>query len=126
MAKEQEAERERSKAHEIAQRHDGTLKSSFEQPLAKAAAFAQNKPLDPLIEAINARFEEFKALDYAGQAALFTQTLNDEALMDHEMAFDMLETLYERSIKLGDYDQFDSLVQALRQRLPEVYDHDAQ
>jgi len=125
MAKEQEAEQARSKARESVQRDDDLSKSGLEKPLAMAPAIPQKKPLDPRIEAINARFDEFKALDHAGQVALFTQTLNDEALMDHEMAFDMLEDLYKHSIKMGDYDQFDRLVEALHQRLPEVYDHDA-
>jgi hypothetical protein len=125
MAKEQEAGRSRSKALESVQRDDDTSKAGLNKSLAMAPTIPEKKPLDPLIEAFNARFEEFKALDHAGQVALFTQTLNDAALMDHEMAFDMLEDLYVHSIEMGDYDQFDTLVQTLRQRLPEVYDHDA-
>ena len=120
MEKEQEVERVRSKSHESAQRNDDTSKSGLEAP-----AIPEKKPLDPHIKAINARFNEFKDLDYAGQIALFTQTLNEEVLMNHEMAFDMLNTLYEHSIKIDDHDHFDALVQALRQRLPEVYNHDA-
>ena len=88
MEKEQEVERVRSKVHEIAQLNDDTSKSGLEKPLAKAPAIPKKKPLDPHIEAINARFKEFKDLDYAGQIALFTQTLNEEALMNHEMALD--------------------------------------
>jgi len=119
MAKEQEAEQARSKARESVQRDDDLSKSGLEKPLAMAPAIPQKKPLDPRIEAINARFDEFKALDHAGQVALFTQTLNDEALMDHEMAFDMLEDLYKHSIKMGDYEitpqQLSLLRECLRQ-----------
>ena len=77
MAKEQEAERARSKALETEQGDDDWSKSGLEKPFATAPAIREKKSLDPLIEAINARFKEFKALDYAGQVALFTQTLND-------------------------------------------------
>lgn len=123
MAKEQEAGRARFNTPESTERGDGA--SNQGKPLAKAPSIPEKKPLDPRIEAFDACFEEFEGLDHAGQVALFTQTLNDQALMDDEMAFGMLEILYEHSIKMGDYDQFDALLEELRQRLPEVYDHDA-
>ena len=123
MAKEQEAGRARFDTHESTERGDDA--SNQEKPLAKAPSIPEKKPVDPLVEAFDACFEEFKGRDHAGQVALFTQTLNDKALMDDEMAFSMLEILYEHSIKMGDYDEFDALLEELRLRLPEVYDHDA-
>ncbi|MBT9149131.1 MAG: hypothetical protein DDT27_00553 [Dehalococcoidia bacterium] len=79
-------------------------------------------PLDPYIEAINARWSEFKAKDYEAQIALFTNMLDEAELMDGEMAFDMLTIIYERSVERDERDRFDALVERLRERLPDVYD----
>jgi hypothetical protein len=80
---------------------------------------------DPRIEAFNARWEEFEREDYGGQIALFTQTLDDRELMDEEMAFEMLAAIYGKAIQHGERDRFDALISALRERRPDLYDHDA-
>ena len=95
------------------------------RPSGEALQPRTDMPLDPHVEAINARWEAFDGLDYDGQIGLFTQTLDDEALMDSQMAFDMLLTIHEHSIKQCDHDRLDSLLDALIERLPEVYDHHA-
>jgi hypothetical protein len=78
-------------------------------------------PPDPHIEALNARWHEFEEQDYEGQIALFRKTLEEKELMDDEMAFDMLDALYMKSIERHDRDRFNALVDALRERLPNVY-----
>jgi len=79
-------------------------------------------PLDPLMESINARWDEFEALeDFDAQIALFQRTLDEEELMDDQMAFDMLLHLYEQGVTLGHDGRFLPLLEALRERLPEAY-----
>jgi len=78
-------------------------------------------PRDPWMEAWEERWEEFEAADYEGQIALFTRTLEEQELMDGEMAFEMLSHLYDEMVKHDERDRFDALVASLRERLPEVY-----
>ena len=78
-------------------------------------------PPDPRIAAFNARWEEFEAQDYEGQISLFTTTLDEPELMDEEMAFEMLETIRKQSVQRAERDRFDTLVDLLRARLPDVY-----
>ncbi|MFP4439922.1 MAG: hypothetical protein ACLFVO_22025 [Chloroflexaceae bacterium] len=82
---------------------------------------------DPYVEAFNRRWEEFQSRDYAGQIALFLQTLDEPELMDAEMAFEMLNSIYHESVMRGpaERDRFEGLVDMLRTRLPDVYEHDA-
>ena len=85
----------------------------------------QPPPPDPRIQAINARWEEFETQHYEGRIALFLETLNDAELMDAEMAFEMLNTLYYESIEKYERDRFDGLMDTLRARLPDVYAQEA-
>ena len=95
-------------------------------PTGDTPKFNADEPLDPQVEALNARLEAFEALDdYEEQIALFIQTLDEDGLMDDEMAFDMLSTIDEHSLEHGDHDRLDALLEKLRERLPEVYAHDA-
>jgi hypothetical protein len=73
------------------------------------------------MEAINARWEEFKAKDFEGRKAIYLATLEDQELMDDEMAFEMLRELHQDSIKANQLARFPLLVKALRDRLPRVY-----
>jgi hypothetical protein len=82
-------------------------------------------PPDPHIEALNARWEEFEAQDYEGRIALFLQTLDEEGLMDDEMAFEMLNLIYYESVERDERESFDELIDRLREQLPDVYAHDA-
>jgi hypothetical protein len=45
--------------------------------------------------------------------------------MDGEMAFDMLNELFSDTMKRGERDRFDALVESLRERRPEVYAEEA-
>jgi hypothetical protein len=82
-------------------------------------------PPDSELQAWNARWEEFEAQDYEGQIALFLQTLDEEELMDDEMAFEMLNTIYYESVDRDERERFDGLVDIIREQLPDVYAHDA-
>src|SRR5262245_33611176 len=82
-------------------------------------------PPDPYIEAWNARYEEFEASDYEARIALFERTLDEVKLMDAEMAFEMLSSLFDQAAERNDRDRYDSLVESLRERLPEVYKKEA-
>lgn len=82
-------------------------------------------PPDPRIQAFNVRWEEFEEQDYEGQIALFLQTLDDKDLMDEEMAFEMLNVIFSQSVAHNERDRFDTLVETLQERVPEVYAHDA-
>lgn len=108
-----------------AQKHPPLPVDAPIKPLDDFLKAKVDKPLDPHIEAINACWEKFEGLDYEGQIALFTQTLDESVLMDEEMAFEMLSTLYEQSTERGDLNRFETLLDALRERLPEAYNHDA-
>ncbi len=86
----------------------------------------ESSPPDPQQAALNARWDEFEAApDYEARIALVYRTL-DDGLMDDEMAFEMLNVLYDESIQHDDRDGWDGLATALRTRLPAVFDHDAQ
>jgi hypothetical protein len=74
---------------------------------------------------LNARWKAFEAQDYEGQIALFLQTLDEETLMDDEMAFEMLNIIYYKSVDRDERERFEGLVDKLRERLPDVYAHDA-
>jgi hypothetical protein len=82
--------------------------------------------VDPLVEAANARWEEFEGEGYEGRITLFLKTLGEPALMDSEMAFEMLNTLYGRCIERGENERFFDLLDRLQEVLPDVYAHDAQ
>src|SRR6266508_4152448 len=82
-------------------------------------------PPDPRNEAWNARYDEFEAGDYEERIAIFNRTLDEPDLMDGEMAFEMLTTLFDQSLERDDRDRYDSLVESLREWLPEVYKKEA-
>jgi hypothetical protein len=82
-------------------------------------------PPDPRVEAWNARYDEFEAGDYEERIAIFNRTLDEPDLMDGEMAFEMLSGLFDQSAERNDRDRYDSLVESLRERLPEVYKKEA-
>lgn len=82
---------------------------------------AQKHELDPLVEAWQARWHEFRAADYENQIALFLRTLDDPELMDAEMAFEMLNEVFRASAERGERDRFDELVRRLQECRPDVY-----
>ncbi len=98
-------------------------------PAAKLEAPARQErpkpPPDPRIEAWNARYDEFEAADYEERVAILNRTLDEPELMDEEMAFEMFNQLFEQAAENNDRDRYDSLIESLRERLPDVYREEA-
>ncbi len=86
-----------------------------------AVSVPSPKPPDPKMDAINARWEEFEAATEDVRRELYIKTLDDPELMDDEMAYEMLNQLYDSTIKSNERDVWGNLVEQLRQRLPDVY-----
>ena len=94
-------------------------------PRSPAPPAPDPEPLDPHVAALDARWEEFNAEeDREGQIAIFLRSM-DDGLLDDEMAFEMLNVIYYRSLEHDGRDRFDALVATLRERLPDVYASDA-
>jgi hypothetical protein len=74
-----------------------------------------------------ALWAEFQDSPYAGQVILFTRALDNKDVLDADLAFDMLDHLFDANRKRGpeERQRFDSLVAALRARRPELYQEDA-
>ena len=103
-----------------------TLEPSESELSLPEAVIAPEPPLPDLhMEAIDNRWEEFEDQDYEGQIAVFMETLEEPELMDDEMAFEMLSSLHSQMLERDERDRFDSLIETLRTRLPEVYESSA-
>jgi hypothetical protein len=80
------------------------------------------EPPDPQQEAIDAIWDKFQTANYEGQIALFHKTLEEGAeLIDGEMAFEFLNTIYYKSVERNERDRFEALAEALGEQLPDVY-----
>ena len=123
MRKDQEAERVQ-RSMERARRIVEESRSDSPEPSTPPETPAP-PPSDPQVEASSARWQEFEEQDYESQIALFVETLNDDELMDNEMAFEMLSKIYDKTIEHDERDRFDALVDMLREHLPEVYTQSA-
>ncbi|MCG3119581.1 MAG: hypothetical protein ALAOOOJD_02011 [bacterium] len=77
------------------------------------------------VKAVNQRWEEFEKQDYEGKIALFLKTVEEPELMDDEMAFEMLNTLYDQTTTPPQRERYDTLVEKLRERLPNIYSKSA-
>jgi hypothetical protein len=82
----------------------------------------RKRKLDPRIEAGEALWREFSAADYEAKIALFMRTLDDSEFMDAELAFEMFNEIFRYTAERGERDRFDTLVEELRNRRPEIYD----
>lgn len=67
---------------------------------------------------------EFEAQDYESQIAFFVKNLDKKELMDDELVFEMLDTIYTQSTKRHEYMRIAPLINMLREQLPEVYQRD--
>jgi hypothetical protein len=115
LAKDEEAERQQAAKAPIV----------VAEPKAPVREERPKPPPDPRVEAWNARYDEFEASDYEDRVALFTRTLDERELMDDEMAFEMLNQLFEEAAERSERDRYDSLVESLREQLPGVYEKEA-
>jgi hypothetical protein len=97
---------------------------SITEPEAPSRKARPKPSPDPRVEAWNARYDEFEAGDYEERIAIFNRTLGEPGLMDGEMAFEMLNELFGEAAKRNERDRFDSLIESLRERAPEVYEEE--
>lgn len=77
---------------------------------------------DPLNEARDALWNEFETRDYQDQIALFLKTFDTPELLGDGMAFEMLAAIRRGVKEHDDWDAFEILVRAFRERLPETFD----
>ena len=82
------------------------------------------KETDPHMAAIMERWNAFEKGGEEEQTTLFLKTLDEPELMDAEMAFGMLSTIYDTGVKSGSRDQVNELIGLLQKRLPKVYADD--
>ena len=102
---------------------DGADEIQRPKPLQRPAEpIPDPEPLDPKMEAINARWTEFENAAEDVRRELFIKTLDEPELMDDRMAFEMLSNLCDSTIASGERDVWDNLVEQLHQRLPDVYE----
>ena len=92
-------------------------------PVATPAskAVVATPPDDPHMEAIYARWNEFEEADEDLQPELFLKTLDEPELMDDEMAFEMLSTIFQSGCKSPERNRIEEFVGLLRERLPGIY-----
>lgn len=70
---------------------------------------------------VNERWQAFQAAAYAEQVALFEQSLR-EGLHQPEMIQDMMQTLYERSLRAGEYERFGGWLTAVQQQASTIFE----
>ena len=70
---------------------------------------------------VNERWQAFQAAAYAEQIALFEQSLR-EGLHQPEMIQDMVQTLYEQSLRAGEYARFGGWLTAVQQQAPTIFE----
>jgi len=77
-------------------------------------------------EAAKKRWDEFEGANYEKKIEIFSITLEEKELMDREMAFDMLSTIYPETLKSKQHDdRFTELIIKLKEKLPKVYESHA-
>src|SRR5438105_2885866 len=95
-------------------------------PLAARKPRAANrKPRDPTEERWDAVWKEFESHQGDDRKAVFLRALDDKELMADEAAFEMLSRLHQDAALHGERARFAELVDALAQRLPDVYEQGA-
>jgi hypothetical protein len=79
------------------------------------------EPRDPLEEKAESLWLEFESQNAEDRIAIFLKTLEDDEMMDGELAFEMLSIIHTNAQESGNRTRFVECVAALRQRQPEVY-----
>jgi hypothetical protein len=70
---------------------------------------------------VNERWQAFQAAAYTKQADLFEQSLR-EGLHQPDMIQDMVQTLYARSLRAGEYERFVGWLTAVQQQAPTIFE----
>ena len=79
-----------------------------------------NEQLPPEVEAWNAVWDKFEQSSYDERTAVFYQAIND-GVMDGEMAFEMLNEMYEAAIQQDKRAEFDQMIITLSEKMPAVF-----
>jgi hypothetical protein len=79
-------------------------------------------PPDPRRAAFDRFWEDFESRDYEGRMATFRGVLDDDELMDSELAIEMLLEIQGEALKRGEWERLGGLIEALRERRPEAYE----
>ncbi len=82
-------------------------------------------PRDPADERADAVWHEFEAADDEGRIEIFLKALDDAEVMDGQMAYGMLQVLHNEAIASGHRTRFATWVDALRERQPAAFAHEA-
>jgi len=90
------------------------------------SVFSQAADEDENLSPMEKRLQEFEAADYEEQLSLCDRTIEEATLMDGELAFEMFNTLYYKTVEHDERPRFEALANKLRQRLPEVFAQEAQ
>ena len=95
-------------------------------PARNAEISTPSQPRDPIIDRGDKLWEEFASQTGEGRIAVFFKALEEPEVMTPDMAFEMLDKLYVETVKSGSRARFEECINALRERLPEVYDESRQ
>ena len=76
--------------------------------------------LPPETEAWNAVWDKFEGASYDERTAVFYQAI-DDGVMDGEMAFEMLNEMYEDAIQQDKRTEFDQMIITLSEKMPAVF-----
>lgn len=79
------------------------------------------EPSDPSTEL----WETFQMADYEDQITLCHQTIDEETLMDEEMAFEMFNTIFYKTVEHDERHRFEELAHKLQNNLPHIFDKEA-
>jgi hypothetical protein len=124
LAKDQEASSRQTDATP-----PGTSSLALPRPVHAAARPAKPseppRPPDPVAERAESLFREFRSRTGEDRIAAFLEIMEDDEVMDDEMAFEMLTVLHSDAMEAGTRTRFAECIDALRERRPEVYDHEA-
>jgi hypothetical protein len=107
----------------IAQQHPQTAGPTA--PARAADASTPSRPPDPITERGDNLWREFKSQNGEDRIAVFLEALEDAEVMDDELAFEMLSVLHADAVEKGVRARFTEFVNALRERLPEVFNKSA-
>ncbi len=73
----------------------------------------------------SAWWRDFEEADYEDRFELFLEALDDPGVLDDELTFEALSTIYEDSAERHERHRFDALAAALQARRPELYEESA-
>ena len=109
------------KKDQAAARQQKAKKAPSPPPAKISPAKSDAPEVDPLMERINAFWEDFMDAPYKKQWAVVEKMLAEEPeLLDSEMVFEITNTLSGQSIQAGEIERFKQLLSRLEEAAPEA------